>query len=279
MLSPSVSGSGSLRFALLREPLVFFFIAGAVLFGLDGAIDAFRGKAVIDVPAPVRAAAVAKLQASLGRAASEEELRAAIDSWVREEAIYREGIRRGLDRSDRVIRERVVHQTLAALQVEYRAPDINDTELERWFSARLQQYARPAAFDLEVMSLLDSPTDSELGLLLERLNQPGQQVSEPGPQARLHIYRDAPESLLARSYGAQLVAVARSAEPWRWIRASAGQSVLIVRVQRARAEEAPRFQEIRSRVLDDWRREQREKALEQSLKQLVQHYRIRYLAD
>lgn len=279
MLSPSASGSRSLRFALLREPLVLFFIAGAVLFGLDGAIDAFRGKAVIDVPAPVRAAAVAKLQASLGRAASEEELRAAIDSWVREEAIYREGLRRGLDRSDGVIRERVVHRTLAAIQREYKPFDIDDTELERWFSARVQRYAQPAVFDLEVITLLDVPTDPELSLLLERLNRPGQQAFDIGLNARLHIYRDAPESLLVRSYGAQALGVARSAEPGRWVRASTEQSVLIVRVQKARTEESPRFQEIRSRVLDDWRREQREQALEQALKQLVQQYRIRDSAD
>jgi hypothetical protein len=63
------------------------------------------------------------------------------------------------------------------------------------------------------------------------------------------------------------------------VRASTEQSVLIVRVQKARTEESPRFQEIRSRVLDDWRREQREQALEQALKQLVQQYRIRDSAD
>jgi len=100
------------KLELLREPLVLFFAAGALLFGLDRAVDSRRGDAEIRVPAPVRAAAAAKLEASLGRAASDDEVRSALETWIREEAVYREGLRRGLDKFDPVIRERVVHKTL-----------------------------------------------------------------------------------------------------------------------------------------------------------------------
>jgi hypothetical protein len=50
-------------------------------------------------------------------------------------------------------------------------------------------------------------------------------------------------------------------------------------VHQVRGAEPPRFDGLRARVLDDWRREQREQALEQRLKQLVQPYRIRYTGD
>jgi hypothetical protein len=264
---------------LLREPLVLFFVAGALLFALDRAVDSLRGDAEIRVPAPVRAAAAAKLEASLGRAASDDEVRAALGTWIREEAVYREGLRRGLDKSDPVIRERVVHKTLVALHRENAAPEIDDAELERWFSVRLQRYSQPTIFDLEVMTLLVSPTDTEIAALLERLNRSEQQPAEPGPQARLHIYRDAPEGLLVRSYGAGLIAMARSVAPGQWVRVPGDQTVHLLRVHQVRGAEPPRFDGLRARVLDDWRREQREQALEQRLKQLVQPYRIRYTGD
>ncbi len=267
------------RLELLREPLVLFFVAGAILFGLDLAVSALRGDAEIRVPAPVRAAAAAKLEASLGRTASNDELRAALETWIREEAVYREGLRRGLDKSDPVIRERVVHKTVVALHRETAAPDIHDTELERWFSVRLQRYSQPTIFDLEVMTLLVSPTDTEIAALLERLNRSEQQPAEPGPQARLHIYRDAPEGLLVRSYGAGLIVMARSVAPGQWVRVPGDQTVHLLRVHQVRGAEPPRFEGLRARVLDDWRREQREQALEQRLKQLVQPYRIRYTTD
>lgn len=267
------------RLELLREPLVLFFVAGAILFGLDLAVGALRGDAEIRVPAPVRAAAAAKLEASLGRTASNDELRAALETWIREEAVYREGLRRGLDKSDPVIRERVVHKTLVALHRENAAPDINDTELESWFSVRLQRYSQPTIFDLEVMTLLVSPTDTEIAALLERLNRSEQQPAEPGPQARLHIYRDAPEGLLVRSYGAGLIVMARSVAPGQWVRVPGDQTVHLLRVHQVQGAEPPRFDGLRARVLDDWRREQREQALAQRLTQLVQPYRIRYTTD
>ena len=267
------------KLELLREPLVLFFAAGALLFGLDRAVDSRRGDAEIRVPAPVRAAAAAKLEASLGRAASDDEVRAVLETWIREEAAYREGLRRGLDKSDPVIRERVVHKTLVALHRENAAPDINDSELERWFSVRLQRYSQPTIFDLEVMTLLISTTDTEIAALLERLNRSEQQPAEPGPQARLHIYRGAPEGLLVRSYGAGLIAMARSVAPGQWVRVPGDQAVHLLRVHQVQGAEPPRFDGLRARVLDDWRREQREQALEQRLKQLVQPYRIRYTTD
>ena len=267
------------KLELLREPLVLFFAAGALLFALDRAVGALRGDAEIRVPAPVRAAAAAKLEASLGRAASDDEVRAALETWIREEAAYREGLRRGLDKSDPVIRERVVHKTLVALHRENAAPDINDSELERWFSVRLQRYSQPTIFDLEVMTLLISTTDTEIAALLERLNRSEQQPAEPGPQARLHIYRGAPEGLLVRSYGAGLIAMARSVAPGQWVRVPGDQAVHLLRVHQVQGAEPPRFDGLRARVLDDWRREQREQALEQRLKQLVQPYRIRYTTD
>lgn len=260
---------------LLREPLVLFFVAGALLFGVDRLVNTLRGDADILVPASLHAATAAKLEASLGRAASEDELRAALASWMREEALYREGLRRSLDRSDLVIRERVVRQTLVALHREYVFPEIDELELERWFLARVSRYSQPAIFELEVMTLLGTPTDAEIGLLLDRLNQSGHPVAEPGPNARLHIYRDAPEGLLVRSYGAPLVAMARSAEPGRWVRASGDSGVTLVRVHQVRGAQQPRLQDVRSRVFEDWRREQREQAIEQRLQDLVRNYRIR----
>jgi hypothetical protein len=267
------------RLEPLREPLVLFFVAGAILFGLDRVLDSRRGGAEIRVPEAVRAAAAEKLGTSLGRTASDDEVRTALGTWIREEAVYREGLRRGLDKSDPVIRERVVHKTLVALHRENAAPAIDDAELERWFSVRLQRYSLPMIFDLEVMTLLAVPTDAEINALLERLLRAEQRPAEPGPQARLHVYRNAPEGLLVGSYGAGLIALARTVAPGQWVRVPGDHTVHLLRVHQARGAEPPRFEGLRARVLDDWRREQREQALEQRLEQLVRRYRIRYSTD
>ena len=263
----------------LREPLVYFFVAGALLFGIDRAISAFRGDDEIRIPRAVHAAAAARLQASLGREPADDELRSALQVWVREEAVYREGLRRGLDQSDRVIRDRVVHKTLAALHVEHSPPNIDEASLARWFDANAQRYARPAVFDLEVMTLPAPVGNDALQGLIARLNQAATESIEPPPEARLHIYRDAPQALLLESYGPEFISTVLGATADRWLHVSDNKTVTLVRVRRMQPGSTPSIQDIRAQVREDWLREQRQQLLDQRIDRLVQRHRIRLTGD
>jgi hypothetical protein len=96
----------------LREPLLHFLVLGAGLYFLYGIINSesadARNEIVID------AGRLSILSTSFERVwqrvPTDAELKGLIDSYVREEVMYREGIALSLDRNDAIVRRRVAQK-------------------------------------------------------------------------------------------------------------------------------------------------------------------------
>ena len=80
-------------------------------------------------------------------APSETELQALVEAWIDDEALYREGLARGLAENDPQIRERVVSQMAYVLQSRITVPAPTDDELRAWFGEHAERYARPERVD------------------------------------------------------------------------------------------------------------------------------------
>lgn len=93
---------------LLREPLVHFLVIGAVLFG---AFHLTSNTEPASDEIIVSAGQIASLKAIFSRTWQREptakELQALVGDYIHDEVLYREGIARGLDRDDAVIRRRL----------------------------------------------------------------------------------------------------------------------------------------------------------------------------
>ena len=94
---------------LLREPLLHFFLAGALLFGLYGFLprDAMNAPTEIVVSHGQVQSLKVQFEKVWQRSPTQEELQGLVDNWVREEVFYREGLAMGLDRDDPVVRRRI----------------------------------------------------------------------------------------------------------------------------------------------------------------------------
>ncbi len=126
---------------LLREPLLHFFAAGAALFALfavlDGGTSPAPGEIVVD------RARVADLTGQFQRVwqrpPSEVELQGLIDSWVREEILYREGVALGLDRDDPVLRRRIA-QKMTFISEDLLSEEPTEADLEAWLDDHPEDY-------------------------------------------------------------------------------------------------------------------------------------------
>ena len=87
---------------LLREPTVHFFLLGALLFLLHHLI--VGAPRTVAVTPGVRAEVARRFKDHNGRPPSDAEVEAALRDWKRDEALYREALRDGLDRDDATIR-------------------------------------------------------------------------------------------------------------------------------------------------------------------------------
>ena len=126
---------------LLQEPLLHFLILGALLFGLYSLLQGRAPKPATEIV--VSRGQVQSLQAQFQRtrqrAPTSEELQGLVESWVREEIFYREGLAMGLDRDDPIVRRRV------AQKLEFIADGASPTpptaaELQAWLDAHADKY-------------------------------------------------------------------------------------------------------------------------------------------
>jgi len=94
---------------LYREPLLHFLALGFGLFLLFNIVSGAKGGADrrIVVNDGIVANIVRQHEGALKRPLMPNELQGLIDSYVREEILFREGVAMGLDRDDQVIRRRV----------------------------------------------------------------------------------------------------------------------------------------------------------------------------
>ncbi len=134
---------------LIREPLLHFFVLGAVLFGLYGWLnrDGFNGPNEIVVSRGQVNSLQAQFERVWQREPSAQELQGLIDNWVREEIFYREGLAMGLDRDDPVVRRRI--QQKVEFIVDSASPQAPTTEeLQRWLDDHADRYRVEARYTL-----------------------------------------------------------------------------------------------------------------------------------
>jgi PPIC-type PPIASE domain len=241
----------------LREPLVHFFLLGAVIFAIDALVPRAAGGArVIRVEKPLRSELVAKFENSTKRAPTPDELEQMVEAWVQREVLYREGVAMGLDRSDGFIRQRVIAlvQALTVNKAEFDTPA--DDVLRAYYEQNKQAFTRPRAYDFEhfVIGEAEARADGEAAQLL--------QVLATGTEARVVGRRLL--SIRGRS-AAQVGAIFGDAFPgrldalpvgqWQMVRSERDWHVL--RVVKIDPGGLPPFEAVRGKVLGAWRQNQK----------------------
>lgn len=108
---------------LLAEPLLHFLILAMLIFALDASLrQPEPDRATVMVPLAVQDEARQLFLAGSGREPDQTQLQPLLDRWVQQEVLYREGLALGLDRGDRVIRERVAEKALRLTEARLGLP-------------------------------------------------------------------------------------------------------------------------------------------------------------
>lgn len=119
-----------------------FLALGAALFAVDGWRHRHhQAPQVIAYDRAFTEGLARDLQRRDGRAPTRDELRAAVDGLVREEALYREGLSLGLERGDLIVRRRLVQKMEFLLEDSTDPGEPSETALQAWLSAHPERFA------------------------------------------------------------------------------------------------------------------------------------------
>src|SRR3954468_19573024 len=148
---------------LLGEPMLHFVLLGIVLFGAYHWMT--PGNAVADrivISQGVVDDLVTQHKAAKGREPSTAEMRHLIDSYVREEILYREGVKLGLERDDIVVKRRV-RQKIELIEEEEAATRMpTDGDLSAYLAANQARFVQPAILSFDQVFLGPATSDPDV---------------------------------------------------------------------------------------------------------------------
>jgi hypothetical protein len=227
-------------------------------------------------------AAIAEMtrqQATLaGRPVTKDELAALIESRIRDEVFYREGLTMGLDRNDLVI-ERRVRQKYELIAEEEDSVEPSDADLEAYLRAQPERFRQPpdVAFT-QIIIPAGGPgkmSPESLEVLRRRL-EAGADPLSIGQATQLPLrVDDMPLDLVARAFGGPFAEslLAIPVGSWQGPVAS-GYGAHFVRLDRRTLKPTPRLQDVRSEVQREWENARRERTRAERFAQLRKQYRI-----
>src|SRR4026209_1598148 len=142
---------------LLGEPMVHFLLIGIALFAAYqwmGPVDS--GARRIVITQGVVKDLVTQHVAASGREPSSTELNHLIESYVRDEILYREGVRLGLERDDIVVKRRVRQKIEMIAEEDASTRPPTDADLSAYLTANQERFVQPAILTFEQVFIGES---------------------------------------------------------------------------------------------------------------------------
>ena len=260
---------------LLREPLVHFLIAGALVFALLSGRAPDLGERRIVVDERVVGALVGRFYDSFRRMPTKDETDGLIRDWVADQVYYREALSLGLDEGDEVVvrRMRRKMEALAVADAETKTP--SDAELQALIDKDPARYSEDPRTSFEQVYIgADSPQNRALAETeLARLRK-GEAVSgQPIPiPAR---YEAAASHEISGAFGDEFTLALRNVAPGQWSGpVASGLGLHLVKVSARGAAQPPVLAKVRQRVENDWRAAATGKAQAEAYARMLKGYDV-----
>jgi hypothetical protein len=311
---------------VLRAPLVHFLALGALLFVLQMGFRGDPPTYSVEVPRSEVAERIEAFALQVGRPPNADEARALeeqavedalwldqafavglpeIDAVVHQrlvqnmrfldpetkesdEALYARAVELGMERSDTVVRRRLIDRIQAVVRARVRGEPIDEAALRQFFDANAERWREPMLLDLTHVYLSRDKrrerADADAAALrskLEKESTPAQAAIALGdPFLGGHTLRGATPTRIASRLGPDFADALRDAQPGRWlgpIESAFGPH--LVWIDRRIESRIPPFDEIRQRVLDDWLEERTREALRAEAVRLRAGVEVRWIDD
>lgn len=250
-----------------REPLLHFVLLGGAIFAASETIEHFTTQyRVVITPDRIQQLKDTYVL-QYGTAPTPTQLQNLVGGYVKEEIEYRESLLLGLDRDDEIVRRRLVQKYEFLQQDLQSLDDPSDQTLRAYYAAHAGSYGQPQTRSFtQVYFSPDNGSEDQAEhraeAELKKLNASGAARAPddgdafPGPTDLADLNAGDTERLFGTSDLSRAVFTARPgawAGPFR-----SGFGWHLIRVTGDKPATVQPYDQVASRVLDDWRASQRE---------------------
>lgn len=266
----------------LREPLLHFVVAAGLVFLAFSLVEGpDREDRDITITREHVEQLAAVFSSTWQRPPADQEVKALIDDYVREEILVREALRLGLDQGDTVIRRRLRQKMEFMQEAEAAALTPAAGELEAYFEANKAGFEKEPQLALEQVFIdprkHGDATDAAVATMIQRLQADTNiQMSELGDPSMLpQSVQLSPLSTIKSIFGpafGEMVATLPVGQLSAPVKSEYG--VHIVRITRRENGETPELADVRDAVLRQWREAKQAEMLRERLDALLKSYRV-----
>jgi hypothetical protein len=266
---------------LLGEPMLHFLLIGLAIFGAYRWVSpADSGGRRIIVTQGVVDDLVTQHVAAKGRAPSAVELNHLIDSYVREEILYREGVRLGLERDDIVVKRRVRQKMELIAEEDASTRPPSDADLSAYLTAHQERFVEPAIFTFEQVFIGERNAGpgvvQAVALTREALRKGTDAETLGKPTLLPHRMTRTPADLVARTFGAAFAAALETVPADEWVGPiDSSFGAHYVRVSDRTPAVAPPLAAVRDHVVREWENERRQRARNDAYDKMRGEYTVR----
>jgi hypothetical protein len=253
---------------IVREPLLHFLLIGLAFFLLYGVVSPGDSAGRTITISEGEVDALRRQYAALwGGPPTEAQLTALIESRVRDEILYREGLAQGLERDDPVIKRRI-RQKVEVMAEEAGADEApTDAVLTAYLQSHRDAFMKPAvvSFEQVYFNPQGPDTPASVAAARARLNA-GASVAGLGQPTMLPARVTASDvDLVARDFGADFAAALVKLPVGQWSGPiGSGVGVHLVRLAALVPPALPPLADVRAKVVREWENDRRVAASEAS---------------
>jgi hypothetical protein len=267
---------------VLREPLLHFLLLGLALFLYYGRVapDDDGGKRIVVSQAQVDLLST-QFQATWSRPPTPDELNGLVESYIRDEILYREGRSLGLDQDDAVIKRRVRQKLDVMIEESIAQNSPTDADLQAYLDANPETFRKPPVVSFEQVYFgAEGDVDSKLARARSALQQGadpatlGQPTLLPARQDRM------PLDLVARDFGKEFADSLAGLTVGEWSQpVSSGFGMHLVRLNAVEPAQLPALDAVRDIVAREWENARRKRAQAAALADLRKQYEVEIQAS
>jgi hypothetical protein len=262
--------SAAARF-LWREPLLYFVLLGALIFGVDAVLHPPpKDDKVITVTKAMRQSFIENFDEDKSRVPSDAELEKMIESWVASEILYREGKALGVDRGDDMIRDRVAFKLQLLIFDQIRVSQPTEDQLRAWFADNHERFDEQE----RVGFYLTPPTDEMTAQRQLEEIQAQHESEDLQKQTRAILGR--PVASLAASFGEGFRDALLTLPLGQWKILQSKDGWHVVRLDSRRAGVLASLDNVRDEAVRIWLTDETRKRAWEAVSRLKASYSVRY---
>jgi hypothetical protein len=263
---------------IVREPLLHFLLIGLAFFLLYGVVSSgdSAGRTITISQGEVDDLR-RQYMALWSRPPTESQLAGLVESRVRDEILYREGLAQGLERDDPVIKRRIRQKVEVMAEEEGSDTAPTDAVLNAYLQSHRDRFVAPSvvSFDQVYFNPQGPDTPASVVAIRDRLNAGGgtagigQSTMLPAQVTRSGV------DLVARDFGADFAEVLVKLPVGQWSGPiGSGVGVHLVRLTALVPPKLPPLADVRPEVLREWENDRRVAASEATYKRARAKYDV-----